>query len=973
MSTRQLDNSLSQRLPPLRTTAKKYGRWAPREHTDVVINTSAIGRAFPNFSQGGSSDDSMSLEVGRVPQSRLNPTRSVQLQQQQSEDLESSKIGAVGNIKVLGTPKSSSNNLARRDTGSHKENIPPPDTQESSKRSPYTSHASRASSGERHTLAELHAKVADDTDGSIILEERPIAITSRSKNSRFTIASSTTTTRNNISHINPSPVANVSSKRLEVEDDLAEKLRTASGTPSKSQIKAQPNHTTNSNTINPTQQSFLLPTMHETSGLIPTSFNRGTRVPLPHEEQDIYVNIDLLRDRVADLESQLSQALKRNEQQEDERRQMKRQALTQNDQFKVHMERDQAIAQLSKALHDIEHMEKENTLLKLQEAHLAKSLCKNEELEKENARLHRQVTNYSQLVNQKEQLEKQNEEFKRQVAQLSDRNKQLENENGLLKRQIEKLSLLNEDFKFEIEGQQKELDQRRKAMEDWTADADNTTQSLNRQLQRRDRVIDELLQYTQQKMQAFTENAQTKTTATRNKKVHAFHQNERSQARNVLNEEMQPLDQNDRMDESSDSSYASIVGHGVLKKLRELRSLNDRTEEDLTVRTNTPHRRHHSEDLGVAEDHTVPPRVSHGRHQSEDLGGVQDFIAESQTSQRPYASENLRGVEDQSAQSKVSLSRHNSESLGRVEDQTVPSKSSLRRHNSENLGRAEDQTSQSKASLRRHNSENLGRVQNQNVQSNPPLRRHHSEKVGRAEAHKSQPHASNQGQTSETSVNTRATRRHHNESDDVTSAFIIPDISVDAVTNAFTHPTLSPSARRVLDGLCKHDCKNCTVCTRVASFDAKVSAKHKIHIPKPIPVSERMPKPAPYEDEPTIRPSVDPGLALGMVIKDLTDDVAHLKMEHTRISTAYAKHDTTLGARQRRALKKRLEELQNALERKSDQVYRLYDVLEGQKQSGQQMTEKDLEVTLLSIGIEKSFLDEELDLPWEGIEDTNQS
>src|ERR1700722_16235083 len=60
MSTRQLDLNLSQRLPALRDTAKKYGRWNGGRQQDFAINTSAIGRAFPDFSQGGSSDDSMS-------------------------------------------------------------------------------------------------------------------------------------------------------------------------------------------------------------------------------------------------------------------------------------------------------------------------------------------------------------------------------------------------------------------------------------------------------------------------------------------------------------------------------------------------------------------------------------------------------------------------------------------------------------------------------------------------------------------------------------------------------------------------------------------------------------------------------------------------------------------------------------------------------------------------------------------------
>lgn len=240
-------------------------------------------------------------------------------------------------------------------------------------------------------------------------------------------------------------------------------------------------------------------------------------------------------------------------------------------------------------------------------------------------------------------------------------------------------------------------------------------------------------------------------------------------------------------------------------------------------------------------------------------------------------------------------------------------------------------------------------------------------------------------------------RPRRRELDDMTSEFIIPDIVSNIYSHSKEYPTLSTSARRILDGLCKHDGKNCTVCTRVVSFDAKSELKSKVHVPKPVPVSDRMPVPAPYEDEPTMRPAVQPGLALATVIKGLKDEVAHLKVELSRVQSAYNKHDSSLGMRQRKTLKKRLDELLKAIDAKSDQIYALYDVLEGQKQSGQQMSEEDVEITLLSIGVDPNDFtttsktsankttqgqsnngdvhddeddDSKMDLPWEGIDDT---
>lgn len=50
MSTGLMDYDLSAKLPQLRDTAKKYSKWQPKSKPEVIINTSAIGRAFPGKS-----------------------------------------------------------------------------------------------------------------------------------------------------------------------------------------------------------------------------------------------------------------------------------------------------------------------------------------------------------------------------------------------------------------------------------------------------------------------------------------------------------------------------------------------------------------------------------------------------------------------------------------------------------------------------------------------------------------------------------------------------------------------------------------------------------------------------------------------------------------------------------------------------------------------------------------------------------
>jgi hypothetical protein len=88
----------------------------------------------------------------------------------------------------------------------------------------------------------------------------------------------------------------------------------------------------------------------------------------------------------------------------------------------------------------------------------------------------------------------------------------------------------------------------------------------------------------------------------------------------------------------------------------------------------------------------------------------------------------------------------------------------------------------------------------------------------------------------------------------------------------------------------------------------------------------------------------------------------------------------------------KIEKLLKDIDLKADQIYALYDVLEGQKQNGHEMTEQEMEVTLQSIGIDTAAttraadvtattdksshknndtdLEDDEELPWEGIEST---
>lgn len=209
----------------------------------------------------------------------------------------------------------------------------------------------------------------------------------------------------------------------------------------------------------------------------------------------------------------------------------------------------------------------------------------------------------------------------------------------------------------------------------------------------------------------------------------------------------------------------------------------------------------------------------------------------------------------------------------------------------------------------------------------------------------------------------RSSQRHT-----VVSEFTADSIrSVDKDTCA----TLSIDARRVLDDLCEHNCRNCTVCSRITSHRGILTSadlavgKKRVTVSRPVPVTDRD---ISTEDH-TMRPANSPGHALAMVIKGLEDESHHLQLELSRIQAQYNGRDKALGRRERISLAENIRALLKRLEAKNDQIYSLYDVLEGQKAAGQAMSEEEIEMTVLNItGMTVRDVTRGSDqLTWEGI------
>ncbi|MCJ1471771.1 hypothetical protein MMC13_000411 [Lambiella insularis] len=344
MSTQQLE-STTQRLPELRASAQKYSRYNQPE-PDFAINTSAIGRAFPDFTQGATSsdDDSMSIEIGRgVPRAESGKNEKL--------GRSSSKIGEnsmdfspamIGNYQVMSTPPrrpsttskpatNTANDSLRRNAQVRRASAVQQETKKASqataKATDYGSGGSRQGSAEhRRTLGSMHARVADEDAASDISDDRPQTLTLTARNTRFGNGRGV-----------QAPILNNLPSKYTSAQGLVDAL--SQETVAKNRKAKAPIINGTLSSVNAcTQQSFLLPDIPNVSELVSGVFEDGTPVfsrhgkprssrfasgvhsqprkdyanvagiPVPDEEQAIFVSLRLLQDKVAELENGKAEA-----------------------------------------------------------------------------------------------------------------------------------------------------------------------------------------------------------------------------------------------------------------------------------------------------------------------------------------------------------------------------------------------------------------------------------------------------------------------------------------------------------------------------------------------------------------------------------------------------------------------------------------------------------------------------------------
>lgn len=230
-------------------------------------------------------------------------------------------------------------------------------------------------------------------------------------------------------------------------------------------------------------------------------------------------------------------------------------------------------------------------------------------------------------------------------------------------------------------------------------------------------------------------------------------------------------------------------------------------------------------------------------------------------------------------------------------------------------------------------------------------------------------------QQSESSVIRMRSKRHAVPQEQMTSAFILPDITMNAkpaldiqapnntLGNAKAHSEVAPQSTF----------QDLNERSDILDYEPKAQKNAGSHSQgkQPVVTDRQLPTISDeelditiQEDEPTIRPTQPPEAALATVLESLTTELAAQRGQLARYQASYDRHDVSISRRQRKQILEKIQALLLSTDTKADQIYNLHDVIEGQKQKGQPITQNQLDNTIQSLG---------LDLPWEGIESTNAS
>ncbi|KAJ5788490.1 hypothetical protein N7457_003480 [Penicillium paradoxum] len=923
------------------------------QELDYDINTSTLDRAFPEFSQIQTSEEEeqelddelshsdldMSVEVGRgAGKPGRDDSRSSIMSFENSVRSSSPAIRVEYPTPQKPAPvtrpsrRAASENLrknaqVRRATQTQKENMSP--------------QVSKAQRDQRRTLSDMHAKVRDTYEGSFLGDERPAPIAAKTRSTRFGNANTSQEIADAIERASRDAYAK----------ELRKSNSNTAGTPRKSSANAA-----NTNTIGDTMthQSFLLPDLPNISELVSGVYEDGTpvysrqgkvrstrfvsplhditdvslphehmpldAVPVPEDEKALFVHLRLLQDKVAELEMFKSEAERRLDNYRQE-----------NSSLKANRSRQ------SSAKYDSEDNDYKKASKRLAN--------ENQKLDAANLALQNQLDIADRKAQvQESAIKRLNHDRESAISQLG----AAYLETRELKAENEELRQENADLKSQLNRSSS-----RKAREQHTAESEvsSNVSDADDSQSYSDRSAD-----LSRSTRDVTSKSNRSTTRTKRR------DESRSKVSTQVDKEISRLEK-ERADEALFSiempSSSRRTSGSKSSKAPVPRSSNSKSARKQSSTSKQRVKR------VVVEDTTEPDVSEQIKAASETDVTLLSVIDEYEISRlrKTLEEERLMRKRRSNAPKETSPTETVNSTRQSILKTSAPRKSSLREPRAEIPRPASaigDITAASKATT------DEDRSLTAPIAERP--RRH-----------------------SDYSLPATSQRKKQRPAADMTSAFILPDITLHHVDLVASDPSKLPQAtQKALDSISRHNGQNCTVC-KGRSTDGSCSHE-SVKVTKPIPVSERMPKPSIYNEEPTMRPSQPPAVALATVLKGLEDELSHLKMQLATYQSAYNKLDASLGKRPRKALQEKIDKIFKDIDMKSDQIYALYDVLEGQKQDGHEITEQEVEMTLESIGIDvgmpqahditsitdkssrhdQTDLDDEEDLPWEGIESSSE-
>ncbi|KAA8648961.1 hypothetical protein EYZ11_005371 [Aspergillus tanneri] len=949
-STKEVDESLQ--LPDMKGAARKNRADPHEDEPDFAINSSMLDRYFPEFSQIGTSEedndrddnDDISLEVGRGPAKparRLDDSRNSYMSIENS--VRSSSPAMRLDYPASYTPqKSAMRNASRRAVSENlrkdaqlrraslaqKENVDPQSSKSNRK-------------DQRRTLSDMHARIRDSYDGSFVGDERPPAVASTARSTRFGNA--------NLSNQIADAVEKAS------QDAYAREMRRGK------YASNSRNASLNAAGDTGTQQSFLLPDLPNLSELVSGVYEDGTpvysrqnrarttrfvspprditdvsmtrehlpldAVPIPEDEKALFVSLRLLQDKVSELERTKAEAERRIEEMRQENVSLKSGKPRKDKHGKSRYGGDEDDYGKDRLINENQKLDAANMALQNKldlverKAQIQESALKRLNKERDMA-----VSQLGVAYLESQDLKSENENLRQENAELST--------------QLARLS-----------------QHASKAREDTFRSERTSTSEASTEDSQRD---------TQQSANVSQGTREVTSKSTRSRSKAGQREDSHAKVSTQVNKEISRLEM-----ERAEEALFSID----LPRSRESSKLKkDKSEKQSQTKKQSNTSKQRVKRVVVEEVDVTDPVESTNDVTSNTRKSStteQDMTLLSFIDEREIAQLRKTLEEERLARKRRQSNVVKDQALNDTENSTrasvsktaAPRKSSLKDSKQAPARPASamgDFTGTPKASVAEGDT-------NLSVPVERP-RRH--------------------------SDHSAAPRRRRHTSQDITSAFILPDITLNHANVIAENPTQLPeSAQRALDSATQHDGKNCTVCKGTLSCD-HCDHTNTVKIPKPIPVSERMPKPSVFNQEPTLRPAQAPAAALATVLKSLEDELSHLKIQLVTYQGAYNKLDASLNKRQRKSLGTKIEKLLREVDMKADQIYALYDVLEGQKRSGQNMTEQEVEVTLQSIGIntadkaadmtsttDKSAPknvgtdydiddDDDEELPWEGIEST---